>query len=65
MINTWFKFEDKMQNGSKVIVFTQARIMQITTTQMTTKEPKSLKNFAYCCQMKVFSKFHLLKVFQS
>ena len=23
MINTWFKFEDKIQNTSKVIVFTR------------------------------------------
>ena len=23
MINTWFKFEDKIQNASKVIVFTR------------------------------------------
>ena len=40
MINIWFKFEDKIQNTSKVIMFTQMTTQMTTTT--TSTEPKTI-----------------------
>ena len=42
MINIWFKFEDKIQNTSKVIVFTRNHTDDDTDDDDKTTEPKTI-----------------------